>query len=91
MASLLLDGLTLINDGGGGEQRRAKIRAEGWHWYSRPDVGELDSGRAVGLRKSPRAALLIRKRVGPLRITIRQKVCARLRVCVCVPGDTLTI
>lgn len=83
MASLLLDGLTLINDGGGG-QRREKIRAEWWHWYSRPDVGELDSGRTVGLRKSPRAALLIRKRVGALRITIRQEVCARLRACVCV-------
>lgn len=43
MPALLLDGLTLINEREKDRERREKIRREGWHWYSRPDRGELDS------------------------------------------------
>lgn len=54
MLALLLGSLTLINETATHTKRRAEIRREGWHWYSRPHgEGESDSCWGKKLRKSP--------------------------------------
>ena len=55
MLALLLGCLTLINERDRHTERGAKIRREGWHWYSRPYwEGEAGSRWGDRLRKGPR-------------------------------------
>lgn len=54
MPALLLESLTLINETEKDRAKGEKIRREGWHWCSRPDMGQLDSRSGERLRKSPR-------------------------------------